>query len=494
MFKKTLLFITIFAIASSTIASTEKYFNAIKNNPTKLEIFLHDMPKGGDLHSHMSGATMAENMMLDAKNDHFCIDPYTLAVNNNLSCPNNNLLSNATQHHKFYNTIIDAWSMRNFHPGKESGHDHFFATFNKFGPIASKHSGEILSEIVERAGLQNEIYLELMTTTDGNASGLLGKKIGWDTHWIRLRKKLLNNGLKPIITAMSKQVSAIEAIRNHSLHCGTKQAAAGCHVKVRYLYQVLREQPPAQVFAQFLAGFEIASKDPRFVGINLVQAEDGKISMRDYDLQMHMVGFFHRLYPHVRISLHAGELTPSLVPANGLLFHIRDAIEIAHANRIGHGTDIRYETHAQQLLDTMSKKHILVEISLSSNAAILGVSRKNSPLLLYLHYHVPVALCTDDEGVLRTNLTEQYKIAVLNYHFSYPTLKTFARNSIFYSFLPGHNLWLDDQYRTIVPACANNAFNANPISERCQKFLNSNEKAHLQWTLEKQFLLFEARH
>src|ERR1051325_5275528 len=36
--------------------------------------------------------------------------------------------------HVLYNQIIDAWSMRNWRPGEESGHDHFFATFDKFIP------------------------------------------------------------------------------------------------------------------------------------------------------------------------------------------------------------------------------------------------------------------------------------------------------------------------------------------------------------------------
>lgn len=65
--------------------------------------------------------------------------------------------------------------------------------------------------------------------------------------------------------------------------------------KLRYLYQVLREQPLTQVFAQLLTGFELAHRDPRVVGINLVQAEDGKLSMRDYSLQMNMIGFLHQV-------------------------------------------------------------------------------------------------------------------------------------------------------------------------------------------------------
>jgi hypothetical protein len=85
--------------------------------------------------------------------------------------------------------------------------------------------------------------------------------------------------------------------------------------------------PKEQVFAQTLLGFETASADPRFVGINYVMPEDGTISMADYALQMKMVGFLHGLYPKVHISLHAGELAPGLVPPEGLCCHIRLAVE-----------------------------------------------------------------------------------------------------------------------------------------------------------------------
>ena len=62
-------------------------------------------------------------------------------------------------------------------------------------------------------------------------------------------------------------------------HCGTAQAAAACQVEVRYLYQLLRDFPPEQVFAQALLGFETVqasmdAHDDTWVGINLVMPED----------------------------------------------------------------------------------------------------------------------------------------------------------------------------------------------------------------------------
>jgi adenosine deaminase len=49
---------------------------------------------------------------------------------------------------------------------------------------------------------------------------------------------------------------------------------------------------------------------------------------------------------------------------------------------------------------------------------------------------VPVALATDDEGVSRSNITQEYQRVVETYHLSYADLKKIARASIAYSFLP----------------------------------------------------------
>jgi len=491
--KNKILFILMLSFINTAIASqtTQQYFETIKSNSEQLAIFLKNMPKGGDLHNHTGGSSLAEDMISYAKNDRLCIDQRNFAVKESPICPKENLLVNSTQHNHLYNTLIDEWSMRHFHPGKETGHDHFFATFDKYLPILLMHDPEIISETVEKAGEQNELYIELMDLPDQMTSAMLGKKVGWDSDFEKMREKLLKEGLTTIVDNISKQIDVYQAKINSSLFCGTKNAKPGCNVTVRYLYQPLRNQPKEQVFAQLLTGFAIANKDPRVVGINLVQPEDNQIAMRDYHLHMQMIGFLHHLYPNVHISLHAGELSPSLVPPAGLRFHIRDAIETADAERIGHGVDITHEDHSEQLLQEMARKHILVEINLSSNAAILNIKGKNHPLPLYMRYNVPVALSTDDEGILRTNLTEQYKIAILTYHFSYPTVKKLVRNSIAYSFLPGRTLWDDYDYKNIVAACKKDPLGSDTISANCQAFLDKNEKARMQWMLEKQFVKFE---
>ena len=134
---------------------------------------------------------------------------------------------------------------------------------------------------------------------------------------------------------------------------------------------------------QLLTGFEAASKDSRIVGINIAQAEDGLIAMRDYKLHMQMIDYLHKLYPNVHISLHAGELVPDLVPPEGIRFHINDAINTGHAERIGHGIDITHEYNYENLLNQMARQRIMVEINLTSNQAILNVfGKKPSPTAL----------------------------------------------------------------------------------------------------------------
>jgi len=496
-----LVFVTIMTVVMSTAAvaqsfiesNAERYFESIKTNPQKLMTFLQAMPKGGDLHNHESGATYAENMIHYAYNDHLCIDHHTYVVFRDPDCSPQSLLNNAIQEAGFYDRMIDAWSMRHFQNTNESGHDHFFSTFGKFSLIANNHRGEIVAEIAQRAGLENESYIELMVTADNNESGQLGKLVGWDPNFANMREKLLAANFDKIVTHISTSLDQDEATMRSVLACATHHPKMGCKVKVRYLYQVLREQTPEMVFAQLLAGFEAANKDRRVVGLNMVQPEDGTISMRDYKLQMQMVRYLHHVYPTVHISLHAGELSCALVPAEGLTFHIHDAVAVAGANRIGHGVDIAQEDQAEQLLKEMAEQHVLVEINLSSNASILNIQGKNHPLPLYMRYEVPVTLSTDDEGVSRSNLTTEYEHAVSAFQFNYLTLKKFVRNSLTYSFLPGKMLWKNDSYRQLTFECGNDMLGSDTPSPLCKAFLDANEKAKLQWDLEKRFAMFESK-
>ena len=50
-------------------------FNRAAENPLQLTAFLANMPKGGDLHMHLSGAVYAENFIRQAASDGLCYSP-----------------------------------------------------------------------------------------------------------------------------------------------------------------------------------------------------------------------------------------------------------------------------------------------------------------------------------------------------------------------------------------------------------------------------------
>jgi adenosine deaminase len=471
------------------------------------------MPKGADLHNHLSGAIYAESWIRAAADDHLCIDPSAISGNKSVfsseptnpsenankeaapSCGNGKLP--AADIHKdqpLYDDLIDAFSMRGFVPSPGvTAHDQFFRTFARFGGIAHGHLGEWLDEIATRAGRQNEQYIELMHTPDFSHAAKLGYEIGWQEDFAWFKDALLAKGLAPDIKAAREELDAAEKNRAEREHCGQSDAGPGCSVQLRYLCQVLRGFPKQQVFAQTIFCFELASVDPRFVGINFVMPEDGYISMSDYALHMRMLRFLHPFYPKVHISLHAGELAPGLVPYEGLCCHIRQAVEVAAAERIGHGVDIMYEDHPHELLKKLAASHVMIEISLSSNDLILGISGKDHPFALYRQFNVPVSLNTDDEGVSRIDLTHEYVRAVQTYDLHYIDLKQIVRTGIEHAFLPGPSLWAaPDKFSLTVPACRNDQLGAKELSDACAAFLESSEKAHQQWELEQRFHTWES--
>jgi hypothetical protein len=305
-----------------------------------------------------------------------------------------------------------------------------------------------------------------------------------------MRDRLLANGLKDIIASTRRKLDSDEAKMRSDLHCDKAQPDPGCAVVVRYLYQVLRGLPRQQVFAQILLGFELAQADPRFVGLNLVMPEDWYVPMHDFALHMSMLDFLHGLYPNVHITLHADELAPGLVPPEGLRFHIRDSVEKGHAQRIGHGVAVMHEIDPIPLMQEMAKRNVLVEICLTSNDLILGVSGDRHPFSTYRQYGVPLALATDDQGVSRSNMTAEYVRATATYQLSYADLKNLARQSLEHSFLPGESFWADTKSFQPVAACAQPP--GKPSAE-CKSFLDRSERAQEQWNLEREFVKFESK-
>ncbi len=125
-------FLTLAAAAQVETAETRaaRYLESVRHQPLLLYAFLHDMPKGGDLHNHLVGAVYAESFIQYAADDGLCVDRLTLALapppcDPKASPPARAALDDPV----LYRRMVDAFSMRDFQPGVESAHDHFFDSF-----------------------------------------------------------------------------------------------------------------------------------------------------------------------------------------------------------------------------------------------------------------------------------------------------------------------------------------------------------------------------
>lgn len=481
-------------VSADAAQATANHFDAIRNSPPQLAAFLRAMPKGADLHNHLSGAIYAEDYLAWAAQDGDCVNVATTAATMPPCDAGSGRppATDALRDDALYRKVIDAWSMRDFVASSgDSGHDHFFDTFGKFHLISRAHRGDMLARAAHQAALDRVDYLELMDTFADIRIRYLAEGVPWNGDFAQARAAL-QAGMPAVLAQAKQELDSSLGRMREELHCDSAKTDPGCGVEVRFLYQVLRGFSQPFVFAQMLTGFELAARDTRVVGINMVMPEDGYVSMRDFRAQMAMLDYLHAQYPQVHISLHAGELSPTMVPPDGLRFHIRASIEQGHAQRIGHGVDVMHEDRPQELLREMARNHVLVEICPTSNRSILGIGGDDHPLPTYLAAQVPVAIATDDEGVSRSDLTREFAIAASSWHLSYPTLKTMARNSLEYAFVAGASLWASRDAFDPVSACAHDVPGAAQPASACAAFLSGSDKARLQWRLEAQLRAFEA--
>ncbi len=470
-------------------AAVAALLDKAKASPPALRVFLQGMPKGGDLHNHLGGAIYAEDYLKWAGAKGFCVDATGLGVEPP-PCPAGRGIERlAMANEVAYAKLVDAMSTRGWQRGvgrnDVSGHTQFFSSFSRFGPIAGDTAQMLVSARRIAAG-DNLSYLELDHNTAALTSSVMAAPDGPMTEAdIPARFAAEVKALGPLIPMARAELDADEGAAAKAMSCGTATAEPACNVAVHYLFQGLRALPPAKVYRSLILGFMMADADPRFVGVNIVMPEDALPARRDYRLHMAMFRYLSARYPKVRMTLHAGEVTLGLVPPQDLADHIAQAVGVG-AKRIGHGTGIAFEDAAEDTMAQMAREGIAVEINLSSNDVILGVKGVDHPLNLYREHGVPVVLSTDDQGVLRSDMTNEYVRAVREQGLGYADLKKIARAGLQFAFLPGASFWTDAARLVPVAACSDLAAAA------CVKFLSINEKARLQADLEHRFARYEA--
>lgn len=479
-----------------------------------LRALLKEMPKGGDLHSHLSGAITMERLIEWGAADGVCVNTTTYIASPPPCVAGQTALSNALTDTNLYNKVLGAWSMEGAPNTLLGAHQHFFDSFGKFGAVLTDdRTDDSIADVLSTAGKNNQVYVELMQGFSSSTIGRIAKNYilptdPWDAAYLLKKRKeiisdpLFNSTLQNAKLNLKKSLDGARQL----LGCGTANPDPGCNVEPRFLLSANRTNDRGYVFAQWVYAYELAQTTPEVLGVNLVSPEEHPNSLLYYNdemLALNVLRRFNEKTPKrrpVHISLHAGELIPSVLPATPegqqhLTFHITNAVKIAHAERIGHGVDLLDEVAGagvRDLLKTMQRQNVAVEVCLTSNASLLGKQGKTHPVRTYLNYGVPVVLSTDDQGIFRIDITDEFVRAVTEQGFPYITLKDLVRASLEHSFLPGKSLWQNkNRYDTVAAACKNDLPSAIKPSASCGKLLASSERAALQWKLEAQFNEFE---
>ncbi|WP_367363981.1 hypothetical protein [Candidatus Tisiphia endosymbiont of Nedyus quadrimaculatus] len=421
------------------IATSKYYHNLISSNDmAELNMFLSLLPKGGELHHHFSGAIYAENYLDFISKAGFYIDKNSYQVQKNK--PNKTCLSvTALQdNYDLYTTILRHWSYGKFFYDhdytQEDGLKHFFNVFGYLAPIEAVDVKSSLTLLKLRAKSENIQYIETILFPAPTSFNPALDKINQLTS--NTDDTTINSVLRQAVDVLDKDsIIQNEIAQNLREIVSNSQDIDDDDFSMRFQPYVLRFNKPSLIFSGLYSAFLMVKNNTKFVGVNIVGNEAHPIALRDYKLHMKMFRFLKQKFPNVKLSLHAGELTLGQVTPEELSYHINDAVNVAEANRIGHGVDIMHESNPYQLINTLLNKNILVEINLTSNETLLGVQGNDHPVRLYMRYGVPIAISTDDPGVSRNNLTDEYLKFVTCYKPSYDKLKEIVSNSIKYSFL-----------------------------------------------------------
>ena len=461
---------------------------------SELKTLVGKLPKGGDLHMHLTGAATIESMIKLGQGDNDCVTSALTAATGSMCTSGTTALTSASSGSSLWNQIVGAWSMEGFTTaGITDRHTHFFDTFGKFGIIARVHTAEMLADVRRTAAASNVSYLEVMISLGSGTGSDLGEAYltagdAWTATKFAAAKKaiLADPKTATMISRTSGDIDSWEKTEDTLLGCDGSHAEPACDVTVRYLVQGKRIASRESVFGQFVGGFALAQADSRVVGVNLVQAEDDSTAIKNYHDQMTAIAWVisdaKSSGKPVQVSLHAGELNSQFATAANLKFHVQEAVD-AGASRIGHGVDILGEDNADALMSEMAAKHVAVEACLTSNQQLLGTEGTAHPAKTLIHKYVPVVFATDDEGVLRTDMNGEFIRAFSKQGLTYKEVKKTIRASLTYSFLPGTRL-------RDIAGCRKSLI-AESLDSTCKTALSHSERAAAEWKLETDLDAFE---
>jgi adenosine deaminase CECR1 len=405
-----------------THSAVADWFDDLRNSGNAADLYrvLYYMPKGGDLHNHLSGSNFSEwwyELALAQKERGYryhtkvrienCVDyggnqygraPYYLMFRN-ITAVNFDTLSDCEK--REYKPLenlseeekagwLDSIRLDKPHEGREE----FFGThWPRLNALTRNPwlQAESMIRNMQAFGAEGITYLETMVAVYGFAD--------------------------PDGSAISAQ-QVVDVLRERL----QQEDARATGVTVRLQLPILRFEPTAEEQLRRAYALVHDNRDI-FVAVNMVGREDND---KGHPLRfLETTRELRRQYGDVRLSIHAGEVDEPN-------FHVRDTLLLG-ADRIGHGINLITDDDTMRL---MRHGPYLVETNLISNLLLQYVSDYSEhPFPEFLRTGIPVALSTDDRGMWDSTMTDEFFVAVSEFNLSWDEVKTLSRNSLQYSFL-----------------------------------------------------------
>jgi len=400
----------------------DQWFEDVKKNatPEQLYTFLYALPKGADLHNHLTGAARSEwiwDAALAQESRGYTY--YTKVAIHNCVPYGSNEYGNTPYLLLFVNLLEVNWKKLDECQRGE---------YKRLQDLDAK----------EKEGWLNSLRLD---------KSYEGRNEFFGAHWQRMNDLYTNPYwvvyiLQRNMEAFGKEGLAYleteNSLSGYRKPDGTEfsldsvadmfraelgsPAARATGVTVRFNNSILRFAPNAEDQLRFLFSVNDKYRD-LYVGINMVGREDDD---KGYPLRfLPVLRELRHKYADINLTIHAGEVDEPN-------YHVRDTLLLG-AKRIGHGVNLITDDDTMRL---MRNGPYLVEINLISNLLLEYVKDYSQhPFGEYLRTGIPVALSTDDRGMWDSNLTDEYFVAVKEFNLSWSEMVQLGRNSLKHSFV-----------------------------------------------------------
>ncbi len=402
-------------------AANADWFDELKavGNAQDLYRILYYMPKGGDLHNHLSGAAFPE-WWYDAA------------------------LAGKARGYEYY-TKVRIENCREY-GGNEYGGMAYYLMFRNILAVhyeqlsdCEKREYKRLEDLdeQEKAAWMNSIRLDKPHE---------GREEFFQTHWQRLFALYKDPWIQAEILYRNMQSFGEEGVTYIEFQVADsgfqrpdgsiisphetanilrerlrQKDAIDTGVTVRFQVAILRFLPNAEDELRRVYKFVHDNSDI-LVAVNMVGREDND---KGYPARfLPTMRELRRQYSGVNLSIHAGEVDE---PNS----HVRDTLLLG-ADRIGHGLNLITDDDTMRL---MRHGPYLVEINLISNLLLHYIDDyAQHPFPEYLRTGIPVALSTDDRGMWDSTMTDEFYVAVSEFDLSWDEIKLLGRNSLAHGF------------------------------------------------------------